>query len=179
MITDPHRPYEPGGDPLDELLRETLRRATPPVQPPNRVWDRIQSQVTAGPAPTSHRPPTERLSRLLAPFVQGLAAAAIVILIGVSLGANQGGDTRQLDAISPQVVPATVHEVAVSAQPPAVQRQSGPDVEGDSLVYSPGRDEAQRRASQVERPARLRMITRDPDIDSILDSRYAFVATLP
>lgn len=181
MITDPHRPYEPGGDPLDELLRQMLQRGTPPVQPPDRIWDRIQSQVTAGPAPTSHRPPVERLSRLLAPFVQGLAAAAIVILVGVSLGMNRGGDTRQLDTISPQmqIVPVATHQVTVSAQPVVLQRQSGPAAEDDSLAYSPSRNRAQRRPSQVERSARLHMITGEPDFDSIMGSRYAFVATQP
>ena len=101
MIPGQYQPREPGGDALDELICQTLQRNTPSAQPPKRIWERIQSQVTAGPAPTSHRPPTERLGWLLAPFVQGLAAVVLFILVGVSLVSTRWTDPRQVETISP------------------------------------------------------------------------------
>ena len=171
MISDPHRPNEPGSDPLDALLRETLRRGTLPVQPPNRIWERIQSQVTAGPAPTSHRPPAERLSRLLAPFVQGLAAAVIVILVGVSLGTNRGVDTRQVETIPSQ--PNLVVSASVPRPPAAfVQRRGRFAAEDDAFDSGLGKNRVERPTPQIEDATHLSMISGDPDMDLVRNSRY-------
>ena len=178
MIPGQNQPHEPGGDPLDELIRQTLQRSTRSIQPPAQIWERIQGQVTAGPAPTSHRPPAERLSRLLAPFVQGMAAAAVVVLVGVSLISNLGGETRPLEAVGSLPTPVASGASAFLVRPASVQRQGGAAIVDDALDYTSGRNPVQKRAPQVERSQHLRMVD-DPDIDRILDSHYALVVNRP
>ena len=140
MIPSQHQSYEPGDDPLDGLIRQALQRTTPSVQPPKRIWERIQGQVTAGPAPRSHRPPAERLSRLLAPFAQGIAAAAVLILVGMSLVSNRRGEIRPSEAISPLPTRITVGASVSLVRPAFVQRQSGSSIVDDALDYTSGRD---------------------------------------
>ena len=179
MIPGQHQPHESGDDPLDALIRQALQRNTPSVQPPKRIWERIQGQVTAGPAPRSHRPPAERLSRLLAPFVQGIAAAAVLILVGMSLVSNRGVETRPLEAIGPLPTRITTGASASLVRPAFVQGQSGSAIADDALDYVSGRNPVQKHAPQVERSPRLRVVLDDPDIDRILDSHYALVVNYP
>lgn len=162
MILGENQPYELGDDPFDELLRQTLQRSTPVVQPPRRIWGQIRRQVRAGPARTSHRPPTERLSHLLAPFVQGLAAAVIVILVGVSLGSNRGIEPRQIDGTSPQSSPA----VAAASAPrllAASDQRMGRLAAMDDLDRGLSQIPVQSHAPQVNRMARERRTSGDSD----------------
>jgi hypothetical protein len=178
MTSGQHQPHEPGSDPLDALIRQALQRNTPSVQPPKRIWERIQGQVTAGPAPTSHRPPAERLSRLFAPFVQGIAATAVLILVGMSLISNRGGETRPLKSIGPLPTPVVTGASAYLVRPEFVGRQDRLTIVDDALDYTSGRDSVQKDAPQVERSPRLRMVD-GPDIDLIPDSYYALVVNRP
>lgn len=178
MIPSPHQPYEPDNDPLDGLLRDALQRNTPFVQPPKQIWERIQSQVTAGPAPRSHRPPTERLSRLLAPFVQGMAAAVVLILVGMSLVSNRGGTIQPLESTGPLPTPAVAGASALLVRPASIQRQGGSAIVDDALDYSSGRNLVRQRTPPVEHSLRLRMVE-DPDIDRILDPNYVLVVNRP
>jgi len=172
MIPGQYQPHEPGGDPLDALIRQALQRNTPSVQPPKRIWERIQGQVTAGPAPTSHRPPAERLSRLLAPFVQGIAAAAVLILVGMSLVSNRGVEPRQIEAIRPQ--PNLVVVAASVPRPPAasIQRMGRFAAEDDIFDYGLGQNRVERPTPQIGQATRLSLISADPDMDLALNSRY-------
>ena len=178
MIPGQHQPYESGDDPLDGLIRQALQRTTPSVQPPKRIWERIQGQVTAGPAPTSHRPPAERLSRLFAPFVQGIAATVVLILVGMSLVSNRGVETRPLKSIDPLPTPVVTGASAYLVRPEFVGRQDGLTIVDDALDYVSGRNSVQKRAPQVERSPRPRVLD-DPDIDRLLDSHYALVVNRP
>ena len=178
MIPSQHQPYESGDDPLDGLIRQTLQRTTPSVQPPKRIWERIQGQVTAGPAPTSHRPPVERLSRLFAPFVQGIAATAVLILVGMSLVSNRGVETRPLKSIGPLPTPVVTGVNTYLVQPEFVGRQDGLTIADDALDYVSGRNSVQKPVSQIERSPRPRVLD-DPDINRILDSHYALVLNPP
>ena len=178
MTSGKHQPHESGDDPLDMLIRQTVQHNTPSVQPPKRIWDRIQGQVTAGPAPTSHHPPAERLSRLFAPFVQGIAAAAVLILMGISLVSTREVGIRTFEALDPLATPATVSASALLVRPASVQRQDASAIVDDALDYTSGRDSVQKDAPQVERSPRLRMVD-DPDIDLVPDSYYALVVNRP
>ena len=178
MIPGQHQPYESGDDPLDGLIRQTLQRTTPSVQPPKRIWERIQGQVTAGPAPRSHRPPVERLSRLFAPFVQGIAATAVLILVGMSLVSNRGVETRPLKSIGPLPTPVVTGANTYLVQPEFVGRQDGLTIADDALDYVSGRNSVQKPVSQIERSPRPRVLD-DPDIDRLLDSHYALVVNRP
>lgn len=178
MTSGKHQPHEPGSDPLDALIRQALQRNTPSVQPPKRIWERIQGQVTAGPAPTSHRPPVERLSRLFAPFMQGIAAVAVLILVGMSLVSNRGVETRPLKSIDPVPTPVVTGASAYLVRPRFVGRQDGLTIVDDALDYVSDRNSVQKHAAQVERSPRPRILD-DPDIDRILDSHYALVVNRP
>ena len=178
MTSGQHQPHESGSDPLDALIRQALQRNTPSVQPPKRIWERIQGQVSAGPAPTSHRPPVERLSRLFAPFVQGIAATAVLILVGMSLVSNRGVETRPLKSIGPLPTPVVTGASAYLVRPEFVGKQDGLTIVDDALDYVSGRNSVQKHAPQVARSRRLRMID-DPDIDLIPDSYYALVVSRP
>ena len=178
MTSGKQQPHEPGSDPLDALIRQTLQRSTPSVQPPKRIWERIQGQVTAGPAPTSHRPPAERLSRLFAPFVQGIAATVVLILVGMSLVSNRGVETRPLKSIDPLPTPVVTGANTYLVQPEFVGRQDGLTIADDALDYVSGRNSVQKPVSQIERSPRPRVLD-DPDINRILDSHYALVLNPP
>jgi hypothetical protein len=169
---NPNEPYsyEPV-DPLDELIRRSLQHSTPSVQPPARVWEQIQGQVTAGPAPTSHCPPTERLSRLLAPLVQGLAAAVIFILVGLSLGAARLNDTRLVESTSPLSAPPVVEPRAVPPQTASVQRLGRLAAEDESFDYRLSQSRPQKHAAQAARATHTGLASADPDADLVLSSR--------
>ena len=172
MIPGQHQPHEPGSDPLGALIRQALQHTTPSVQPPKRIWERIQGQVTAGPAPTSHRPPTERLSRLLAPFMQGIAAAAVFVLVGMSLVSNRGADTRQIEAIPPRPNLVVVTESVLRPPAASVQRMGRFAAEDDIFDYGLGQNRVERHTPQIGNATRLRLISGDPDLDRVLNSRY-------
>lgn len=164
-------------DPLDELIRQTLRHSAPAVQPPSRVWERIQSQVTAGPAPTSHRPPTERLSRLLAPLVQGLAAAVIFILAGISLGSAYLDDPPQVESTSPLSAPVAVEQRIVPAQAAPVQRLGRFAAADDALDID--LSHPQKHPAKATRTTRPGIANADPDSDLLVNSRFAWDSTGP
>lgn len=172
MIPGQHQPHESGVDPLDGLLRQALQRNTPSVQPPKRIWERIQGQVTAGPAPTSHRPPAERLSRLLAPFVQGIAAAVVLILVGLSLVSNRGVEPRQVEAIPPRPNLVVVAESVLRPPAASVQRMGRFAAEDDTIDYGLGQNRVERSTPQIGNATRLSLISGDPDMDLALNSRY-------
>lgn len=173
MIPGQYQPRDPGGDALDELIRQTLQRNTSSAQPPKRIWERIRSQVTAGPAPASHRPPAERLGRLLTPFVQGLAAVALFILVGVSLVSTRWTDPRQVETISPQPGPVTSEPSAPPTSAVSIQRLARLDAVEDAFDLGLSRSPVRRQDRQIERVTRLSMASGDPDRDLVLNSRYA------
>lgn len=163
---------EPVGDPFDEFFREALHRTTPSPEPPPRVWERIQSQVTAGPAPTSHQPPRERLSRLFAPFVQGLAAAIIFVLVGVSLGTTRWEFSRKDAPPPPRAIPAAVEPHAEPIQVAAVQRLGRFGAVDDATDYGLRQSQQPKLVSQVARATRLRVTSDDLDMDLVRNRLY-------
>jgi hypothetical protein len=165
------KPYEPGGDPLDELIRQALQRNTPAVQPSPRLWERIQSQVTAGPAPASHRPPAERLSRLMAPFVQGLAAAVLFVLVGVSLGTPRAITPGRVETVSPPPHPAATVPSIREASPASVQRL-GRLAAVDTFNYEQAAIPAQKPLQPPEPAARAAPLSADLDADLVMTNRF-------
>jgi hypothetical protein len=102
---------------LDEAIRHALKANTPFREPPRRVWKRISRQVAAGPA-AHGRPPMPSLSQLLAPLVQGLAATAILLLLGFSLGPSLWVQSYQFgsrQAVTPVAKVAALPDAAKPA----------------------------------------------------------------
>lgn len=172
-----HPLQEPTNDPFDEMLRQALHHNTPPSQPPAHVWERIQGQVTAGPAPTSHRPPAERLSRLLAPFVQGLAAAVLFVLVGMSLATPHLGGARPLGVAGPAAVPIVAEAYPAPPEPASVQRLGRYAAADDADDYGLSQSQASKRAVQAERMARLSRANDDLDGDLVQNERFALLAS--
>jgi hypothetical protein len=173
MSPGDHGSFEHGSDFLDELLRQTLQDGTPAVQPSQRVWERIRSQVTAGPAPTSHRPPTERLSRQLAPLVQGLAAAVIVVLVGVSLGSTRWTTSQPATPSDPPPAPVAFEPPAAAARVESGQRLGRFAAADDASEYGLSESQQVKPGSQPERVGPPRSTSADFDVDLVV-SRWAF-----
>lgn len=70
---------------IDEVVRRTLHDWVGSAEPPDRVWRQISRQVTAGTARRHRLPRPGRLTGRLAPLMQGLAATALLLLMGMSL----------------------------------------------------------------------------------------------
>lgn len=70
---------------IDEIVRRALHDQVGPAEPSDRVWQQISRQVTAGTARRCTLPQPRRLAGWLAPVAQGLAATALLLLMGMSL----------------------------------------------------------------------------------------------
>lgn len=178
MSPGENKPYEPDSDPLDDLLRQALQRNTPAIQPSRRLWERIQSQVTAGPAPTSHQPPAERLSRLMAPFVQGLAAAVLFVLVGVSLGTPRAIDPGRVETVSPSPHAAAAVPSVRQASPVSVQRL-GRLAAVDTFSYERASETALKPSQSHEPVANAATISADMDADLVMTTRYVSGGVFP
>lgn len=110
----PGRRREVTEEELDRVIRSALQDEVRNASPSPDVWARISSQVSAGP-PRRRRPPSPSLlSRVLAPLAQGLAATAILLLLGLSLGPNLWIQSYRFgagDQLTP-VVPVATEVVA-------------------------------------------------------------------
>ena len=74
---------------LDKVIRQALRQGLKELgagEPPTAVWEELSHQGTAGPSRQRRQPPARQLRLLLAPLMQGLAATAVLLLLGLSLG---------------------------------------------------------------------------------------------
>jgi hypothetical protein len=72
---------------VDDAIRGALRQRAGTAEPPDHVWQRLSRQVAAGPAPQRRRRRLEprTLNTIFAPFVQGLVATSLLLLLGLSL----------------------------------------------------------------------------------------------
>ncbi len=78
-------PEDTLNDALDQAIRHALRQEAGRVVPPERVWHRINSQISAGPTRPRRRLAAPSRGSLLAPLVQGLAAMVLVLLVGLNI----------------------------------------------------------------------------------------------
>lgn len=145
---------------LDETIRHALRANTPSREPPPRVWKRISRQVAAGPA-AHGRPPGPSLSQLLAPLVQGLAATAILLLLGFSLGPSLWVQSYQFGSRQ-EMTPA----VEVAALPSSLSTARG----GQAYAWAERLTAVEDRLSAFE--VRQPVVTKRPAlVESTVDFR--------
>lgn len=73
---------------IDEAIRLALRQRVSAAEPPDRVWQRLRSQVAPGSPRQRRRVQPRNISRLFAPIVQGLVATSLLLLLGISMRAS-------------------------------------------------------------------------------------------
>ncbi|MEA3337814.1 MAG: hypothetical protein U9R25_18130 [Chloroflexota bacterium] len=118
-----------GEEILDDLIRVELQARASGAKPPDRIWESISSQVAAGPSPVRRRPPAFELNRVVAPLVQGLTAAIVLLLLGFSIGPNLWVQTYQF---------ATGREITPTSVAPSVDVTAVPEIAESSRVLTTG-----------------------------------------
>lgn len=78
----PPEKHEPD---IDEAFRLALRQQMSAAEPPDHVWQRLRSQITADGRQSQRLQQARHLSRLLAPLAQGLLATFLLLLLGVGM----------------------------------------------------------------------------------------------
>jgi hypothetical protein len=166
----PDRRWRADDAEIDEIIRQALREEVSPCEPPPEVWQRISSQIAAGPAP-HRRPPVRSLSQFFAPLMQGLAATAVLLLLGLSLGPNllwqsyQFGATGQLVDATPMSDDSAAVEVEPAIEPAIVLDAGSADMLSVGALRRYEAETAQNAAPVLLQPA-------DPELDPILVNRH-------
>lgn len=190
---------------LDRVIRSALQSELRNASPPPAVWQRISSQVAAGPSHRRGRPSPGLLSRILAPLAQGLAATAILLLLGLSLGPNlwiqsyRFGADNDMTPVVP-AAPAVVSQPSERREKPiepviaptlsAVKAEArdlrfvAPEpVERSAPVFNPGTEDMlnagallrYRASVSQQQPVLMPQIV-NPELDPILTHRSALLA---
>ena len=156
-------------DEIDKAIRQSLLARAPKTKPSDDVWERIRQQVTAGPPVRSRRrPPTRRFRFMLPPVMQGLAAIALLALLGFSLTSNLWIQSYQF-GLGMRATPTTVEPMMAAVE---AQAQGTVDQPATALVM-PTDDILNegvliRTALQRQRDLQVRAQTSDPRLDPSL-----------
>lgn len=113
---------EIGDTEIDEAFRFALRRRVNAAQPPDRVWQRLRSQMLVNARPP-RRFQVRDLSRLLAPLVQGLVATCLLLLLGMGMRVSLweqayrfgATDAERPTLTAPLTSPVTTSSIAEAA----------------------------------------------------------------
>lgn len=158
-----HQP-DPGDTVVDEAIRQSLRQSMGDAEPSNQVWQRLRSQVAAGPSPQRRRVPAATLGSRFAPLIQGLVATSLLLLLGLSLRTSLWEQAYRFGANDDQ------HNAPADfASNPAPVATSADGMAG--LTYHPSEDLEGVRA--LQRAARQASVTtparpQQPDSDQTL-----------
>lgn len=99
---------------VDQAIRQALQREVGAERPPDRIWQRISSQITAGPLRRRRLQRVRPWGSYFAPLIQGATAVAILLLLGLSLRSNlwqgvyllDGREAAQPARLEPSALPA-------------------------------------------------------------------------
>lgn len=171
-------------DDLDRQIRQAMRDRVAGAEPPDALWARISDQIAAGPSPR-RRPPVHTWSHLLAPLVQGVAAVAVLLLLGFSVTTSFVVQTYQVGSQEELVLAVQAPETSLS--PVVVEPEPQPIVDTASLtssaddVLSQGTLLRYQQEAQALERARREEILRigvpagNPEMDPLLVNRRALV----
>jgi len=160
---------------LDQEIRHALLRDVDSAEPPERGWQHISRQVAAGPALTQRQPLTSPLNPLMRHFMQGLAAAAVLLLVGLSLGPDLWVGSYRFGTRETLVQPQTpvVISEPTRSVPDAVQENNTIAIvvfEAEDDILSTGVLLRLRQAEPEERL--IAPLTLRPELDPVLVNRH-------